>query len=121
MLHVGCTFRPLEVVKDAVTQDVHAEVGGTLQNLGVKTCPMCGSAELGIGRRPVLIVDGEFPSPVGGVPLEADRDRQMYFAVQIECATCGYVMLFNSQRYRTGDAQVLVRGLTDEEEDRLEQ
>jgi hypothetical protein len=30
-------------------------------------------------------------------------------------------MLFNSERYRTGDAQVLVRGLTEEEEDRFEQ
>jgi hypothetical protein len=93
-----------------------AEVAGTLQNLGVKACPMCGSAELGIGRRPVLIVDGEFPPPVGGVPLEADRDRQMTFAVQIECSTCGYLMLFNAERYRTGKEPILVVGETEEDE-----
>jgi hypothetical protein len=97
-----------------------AEVTGSLQNLGVKTCPVCGSVELGIGRRPVLIVDGEFPPPVGGLPLESDRDRQLTFAIQIECVTCGHLMLFNSERYRTGDEEILVCGLTDEEEGRLE-
>jgi hypothetical protein len=96
------------------------EVVGALQNLGVKTCPICGSAELGIGRRPVLLVDGEFPPKAGGRPLEADRDRRLTFAVQIECVTCGYLMLFNSERYRTGDEEIMVVGLTDEEEDRLE-
>lgn len=83
---------------------------------------MCGSENsLGIGRRPVLLVDGEFPVPQGGRPMAEDPDRQMTFAVQIECATCGYLMLFNSERYRTGDEPTLVVGLTEDEENRLEQ
>jgi ssDNA-binding Zn-finger/Zn-ribbon topoisomerase 1 len=88
-----------------------AEVAKSVQHLGVKTCPVCGSEEgLSIGRRPVLIVDGEFPSSVGGTPLEADRDRLVTYAVQIECTTCGYLMHFNSERYRRGDEQTLVLG-----------
>jgi hypothetical protein len=87
------------------------EVVQSLQQLGIKTCPVCGSVEgLAIGRRPVLIVDGEFPPPVGGVPLEADRDRSVMYAVQIECTTCGYLMHFNAERYRRGDEQTLVLG-----------
>ena len=66
------------------------------------------------------LVDGEFPPKVGGLPLEADFDRQVTFAVEIECTTCGHIMLFNAERYRTGDEAIMVAGLTDEEEDRLE-
>ena len=95
------------------------EVVGTLQNFGVRACPLCGSAELGIGRRPVLLVDGAFPPKVGGLPLEADHDRHVDFAVEIECTTCGHIMLFNAERYRTGGEAIMVAGLTDEEEDRL--
>ncbi len=95
------------------------EVVEMLQRLGVKACPVCGSDAddaLAIGRRPVLLVDGEFPPPVGGLPLASDPDRHVTFAVQIECTTCGYLMLFNAERYRTGEEPVLVVGETDEDE-----
>jgi hypothetical protein len=98
-----------------------AEVTESLQQLGVKACPMCGSADgLGIGRRPVLIVDGEFPPTMINVPLEADPDRHVTFAVQIECTTCGYLMLFNSERYRTGDEPIMLVGAVDDEGHPLE-
>jgi hypothetical protein len=99
------------------TRSFMEEVVGSLQRLGITACPVCGSEEaLGIGRRPVLIVDGEFPPPVGGVPFEADPDRQVTFGVQIECTSCGYLMMFNAERHRTGDDPILVTGDVEEEE-----
>ena len=41
------------------------------------------------------------------------------FAVRVECGTCGHVMLFNAQRYRTGDEKILMLELTEEEESPL--
>jgi hypothetical protein len=97
-------------------QSFMAEVTQSLQQFGVKACPVCGSQDgLAIGRRPVLIVDGEFPPPVGGVPMEADRDRFLTFAVQIECTTCGHLMLFNAERYRTGKEPIMLVGAVDED------
>lgn len=93
-----------------------AEVTQSLQQLGVTACPVCGSTDaLGIGRRPVLLVDGEFPAAFSKVPMAADPDRQVTFAVQIECSTCGYIMLFNAERYRTGDEPILLVGAVDED------
>lgn len=59
LLHVDCTaVHNLEVVGGALVQDVHREVAEMLQRLGVETCPVCDSEELGMGYRPVLVVDG---------------------------------------------------------------
>ena len=53
------------------------EVVQSIQQLGIKACLACGSVDgLGVDPRPVLIVDGEYPASVGGVPLEADRDQR---------------------------------------------
>jgi hypothetical protein len=39
-----------------------AEVHRSLQQLGMRACPVCGSAEsLGMSPFPVLLVDGKFP------------------------------------------------------------
>ena len=47
--------------------------------------------------------------------MEADPDRFLTFAVQIECATCGYLMLFNAERYRTGNEPIILVGAVDED------
>jgi hypothetical protein len=92
------------------------------QQLGVGACPVCGSSEsLAMGRQPVLLAEGEYPPRVGGMPMEADRDRQMTFAIKVECLSCGYLMLFNAQRYRGGNEQTIVLGLTEEQERQLEE
>jgi hypothetical protein len=93
------------------TKEFLAEVAQSLQQLGVRTCPVCGSEDgLAIGRRPVLIVDGEFPVSVGGIPMKADPDRSLMYAVQVECTTCGHLMHFNAERHRRGDEKILVIG-----------
>ena len=96
-----------------------AEISGALQQLGLRACPVCGSTEpLSVGRFPVLLVDAGFPPDEDGTHL-GERDGDMTFAVRVECDTCGHLMLFNAERYRTGDEKVMVRRLTDEEESQL--
>jgi len=63
-----------------------------------------------MGRFPVLLVDAGFPADEDGFPPEADRDGDITFAVRVECTTCGHLMLFNSERYRTGDEKIMVIG-----------
>jgi len=98
-------------------QTFMAEVAETLQHLGLRVCPVCGSEEsLSIGCCPVLLVDGDFPPDADALPLGQERDGDMTFAVRVECTTCGHLMLFNSERYRAGDEKIMVLGLVEEEE-----
>jgi hypothetical protein len=60
---------------------------------------------------PVLLVEGKFPPDADDLPLGEDRDGDLTFAVRVGCATCGYLMLFDSARYRTGNEKILVLGL----------
>ena len=86
-----------------------AEVFETLQQLGLRACPVCGSAEsLAMSHFPVLLVDGRFPPEGDALPLGDDREGDLTFAVRIECTTCGHLMLFNAQRHRSGDEKILV-------------
>jgi hypothetical protein len=86
-----------------------AEVSETLQRLGLRACPVCGSLEsLDMSHFPVFLADGRFPAEPG---------TDLTFAVRVECDTCGHVMLFNAQRYRTGDEKILM--LSEDEESSL--
>ena len=97
-----------------------AEVAQTLRQLGMRACPVCGSTEsLSMGRCPVLLVDAGFPPGEDDFSPGEDRDGDMTFAVRVECTICGHLMLFNSERYRTGDEKIMVRGLTEEQESQL--
>jgi hypothetical protein len=97
-------------------QNFVAEVSQALQQLGLRACPVCGSADaLGIGRSPVFLLDGG-PAPSGDdLLLGEDRDYDVTLAVRIECTACGHLMLFNASKYRTEDEQILVREAAEEE------
>ena len=89
------------------------EVFESLLRLGLRACPVCGSAEsLGMSPFPAILVDGEFPLDSDALP---EGEGDLTFAVLIECSTCGHLMLFNAQRYRTGDAKIIEDGITEEE------
>ena len=97
-------------------QSFVAEVSQALQQLGLGACPICGSADaLGIGRSPAFLLDGGPPPDCNDLPLGEDHDYDLTFAVRIECTACGHLMLFNAQKYRTGDEQILVRERAEEE------
>ena len=90
-----------------------AEVFESLIQLGLQACPVCGSAEsLGMSPFPAILVDGAFPPDSDALP---EDEGDLTFAVRIECTTCGHLMLFNAQRYRTGDARIIEHGITEEE------
>lgn len=91
-------------------QSFIAEVSEALQQLGLRACPVCGSADtLGIERSPVFLLTGGPPPASDDPALGEDRDYDLSFAVRIECAGCGHLMLFNAHKYRTEDEQILVR------------
>ena len=97
-------------------QSFIAEVSQALQQLGLRACPICGSADaLGIGRFPVFLLDGGPAPDRDDLPLGEDDDYDLTLAVRIECIACGHLMLFNAQKYRTGDEQILVRDRAEEE------
>jgi hypothetical protein len=99
-----------------------AEVSESLQQLGMRACPVCGSAEsLGMSPFPVLLIDGEFPPDADDLPPGEDRDGDLTLAIWVECITCGHLMLFNAERYRTGDEKIIVPGLTMQEGRQREQ
>ena len=102
-------------------QSFIAEVSRALQQLGLRACPICGSEDaLGIGRLPVFMLDGGPPPGGDDTPLGEDQDYDLTFAVRVECTACGHLMLFNADKYRTGDEPILVRERA-EEEGRLRQ
>lgn len=83
---------------------------------------MCGSTEsLSLDRCPVVLIDADFPPEEDDYGVGEARDGDMTFAVRVECATCGHLMLFNSERYRTGDEKIMVRGLTEDQESRFDE
>ena len=86
-----------------------AEVSQSLGQLGLKACPVCGLADsVGIGPVPVLLVDAGVPPCTDDYRVGEDRDGDLTFAVRIECAACGYLMLFNALRFRTAHEKIIV-------------
>jgi hypothetical protein len=85
------------------------EVAQSLQLLGLKACPVCGLGDsLCASHLPVLLVDGGFPPCIDDHPLAEERNGDLTFALRIECTACGYLMLFNAERFRTADDKIIV-------------
>ena len=95
-------------------QTFMTEVMGSLQRLGLRACPVCGSGEsLTMSPSPVFLVDGETP-PDDDAPAQPEPDDgELTFAVRVECSTCGHLMLFNALRYRTANEKILIPGQTE--------
>ena len=92
-----------------------AEVARMLQQFGMKACPVCGLAEsLNMNEFPVLLADGRLPLDVDA--LGEYHEGDLTFAVRMDCIICGHLMLFDAQRYRTGDEKILVLGLAEDED-----
>ena len=93
-----------------------AEVDKVLHQLGMRACPVCGSAQsLTMSPFPILLVDAGFHRGAGDINSAQQHDGDVTFAVRVECAICGHLLLFNAQKYRTGDEKILVSEPTDEQ------
>ena len=96
-------------------KDFITEVARALHQLGMGNCPVCGSARsLAMSPFPVLLADAGF--------ADAEDPRSagdLTFAVRVECTICGHLLLFNAQKYRTGDEKIIVWEVTDQQEHQL--
>jgi hypothetical protein len=93
------------------------EVREKLAQLGLMNCAVCESEHLTVHRFPFLALMGNLPPNVSNLD---DAEMIVEYLVRVECGICGYVMLFSAERFRTGDDETLVRGMTEQEEDELE-
>jgi len=59
---------------------------------------------------PVILVDGDFAAEAEAYFSEAEQG-DLTLAVRVECRTCGNLMLFNAQRFRTGDEKIMQAGV----------
>lgn len=82
------------------------EIAGKLNQLGLSSCPICGSdTALGADRRPVGLVVGQtIPAP--GVSVPKEKSGNILFMLRVECNLCGYSMLFNAERFFSGDEPI---------------
>lgn len=83
------------------------EVFESLHQLGMEACPVCSTDALSMSPFPALIVEAGLPPGAQRLPSWEDSYGDIAFAVRIECTACGYLMLFNSQKYRTDNEKIL--------------
>ncbi len=87
------------------TPDFLKETSATLERLGLADCSVCGGRTLERDDRPYIVGVGG----VRGSELE-DQDTNIVYFLRISCDTCGHVLLFDSEKFRDGDAPVLQQG-----------
>lgn len=85
------------------TNEVLERISAELQRLGLGTCPVCSGSALNTDRRPVVMTVG------GGGGLE-DSTTNIAYHLRILCDMCGHVMLFDVERYVSGDDRILETG-----------
>ncbi len=88
--------------------------------LGLNQCPICGGVEsLRVLRVPAVLQIGGTEGTCRRDP--ADQDVNILFMVVVECAMCGYTMLFNSLRLFPNSSPSLVPGsMSEADEDEAE-
>jgi hypothetical protein len=85
------------------TKNVLERLAANLQQLGLATCPVCGGAALNTDRRPVVMT-------VGGGDRLRDSTTNIAYHLRILCDMCGHVMLFDVERYVSGDEPIFETG-----------
>ena len=54
----------------------------------------------------MVLFDSDFPSEAEAL-TSREEGGDLTFSVRVECGTCGHLMLFNAQRFRTGDEKII--------------
>jgi hypothetical protein len=90
------------------TDPIFEDIASKLNQLGLSTCHVCGS-ETGLhaDKRPVTLHVGGMPEETRG---SKDPEANILMMVRVECITCGYSQLFNSEQFITGDTPALAPG-----------
>jgi ssDNA-binding Zn-finger/Zn-ribbon topoisomerase 1 len=92
------------------------EIAGHIRRLGLSRCPVCGGeSSLAASRLPAIINCGGWPHERDDP--RHDPDAYVWFAVKVECDSCGHMLLFNSERFRHGDEPVFVVGFREHEDE----
>jgi hypothetical protein len=90
-------------------QKVLTELSEHLVRFGLRKCPVCDSETLAISRLPVIVAIGGFSHHEPSDPRH-DPDSNVNFAAKVECDVCGYMLLFNVERFHTGDEPIIYTG-----------
>ena len=81
------------------------EMRDRIGQLGLRTCPICGSESIGLPRWPAVVhVGGHFERSDPQSP-----SVNILFMVMVECEMCGHTMFLNSERFHPGDVPTLER------------
>ena len=93
------------------------EVHAGLRQLGMRACPVCRSTDtLRVSPFPTFIAEATPSTGINGLSSWEEPDVDLTFAVRVECTICGYLMLFNSQQYRTATEMILTLKADEEHE-----
>lgn len=81
------------------------EITGKLVQMGLEQCPICDSGSLTVDSRPIVLPWGGAPWPTHtGVD---DPDANILYMIHIQCELCGYSLLFNCEKFITGNTPAL--------------
>lgn len=90
-----------------------AELRDHISRLGLHSCPVCNSQTLGISEFPVIVNYGGFQFEQ--TDPRYDPEANIHYAILVECAICGHMMFFNSERFHHGDEPILFMGTREHE------
>jgi hypothetical protein len=69
---------------------------------GLEACPICAGTNLLADQRPMV-------ADVGGTQNLQDSATNITYHLRVVCDGCGYVLLFDAERHRSGDHPLFER------------
>ena len=90
------------------------EMQERISQLGMQSCRICDSGQVLVHKRPGIVT-------FGGVHRERedprwDPESNILYMVMTSCNLCGNTQFFDSERLLPGSEEILVVGMTEEEE-----
>jgi hypothetical protein len=84
------------------------QMAARIGELGLSECPVCHTGAILVARHPALI-------PIGGLYQDKadprhDPDADVIFAVRLTCDVCGYMLLFDSEKFQPSNETTLFVG-----------
>jgi hypothetical protein len=87
------------------------EIAAKLTQLGLTACQVCGSeTALRADHRPVVVSIGGVAWPNHEGKVLKEPSTNVLFMVRVECEVCGHSLMFNSEKFFSGDTPILEAG-----------